>query len=107
MDICSENLDLRIGKAISKIRPYIVDLIAYDIILSKSWLASVNPIINWKANRMRIEQGHQVISMDVEAPKHGVSRLTFMFTSKKFERLAKKKRSPLYHVLLKPKNDTA
>ncbi len=31
MDICSENLDLRIGKAISKIRPYIVDLIAHDI----------------------------------------------------------------------------
>ncbi len=56
---------------------------------------------------MRIKQGHQVVSLDAEAPKHGVSRLTFMLTSEQFERLAKKKKSPLYHVLLKPKNDTA
>ncbi len=35
--------------------PYIVDWIAYDIILGKSWLTSVNPMIDWTRNRMRIK----------------------------------------------------
>eukprot|EP00171_Calliarthron_tuberculosum_P000963 IDg963t1 len=102
MDICSENLDLHIGKAVFETRPYIVDLISYDIILGKTWLTEINPIINWKTNQMRISQRGQIIALDAEDCEHKDSHLTCMLTSKQFERLAKKKKSSLFHVLLKP-----
>ncbi len=55
MEQCTDNLDLRIGQAQFKIRPYIVNWISYDIILGKRWLTDINPIIDWTRNRMRVK----------------------------------------------------
>ena len=105
MELCSVDLELRIGQANFQIRPYIVDWIAYDIILGKSWLSAVNPLIDWTRNRMRVKIKNQVISLDAESHKHGASLLNNMLTSKQFVRLARKKKSVCYHMHLKPKNN--
>ncbi len=73
MNLCSENLEICIGQARFKIRPYIVDWIAYDLILGKSWLTEMNPLIDWARNRMRIKINNQVITLEAEASKHGAS----------------------------------
>ncbi len=73
MDLCSENMDLCIGEAKFKILPYIVDWIAYDIILGESWLTSVNPMIDWTRNHMRIKINDQIITLDAESHKHRAS----------------------------------
>ncbi len=75
-DVCSEHLGLRIANEIFKIRPYIVDLVTYDIILRKSWLASVHPMSNWKAKRMRIKQGNHSKEFESLANKKYASILT-------------------------------
>ena len=54
MERCSENLNIRIGKATITVRPYVVDWIAYDLILSKAWLSTANLLIDWKQNRMLV-----------------------------------------------------
>eukprot|EP00171_Calliarthron_tuberculosum_P023624 IDg23624t1 len=105
MEKCSENLELQIGSEAFNIRPYIVDWIAYDIILGKSWLSDVNPLIDWKLNRICIKKDNQIIALDAEAPEYGESHLPFILSSKKFDRLAKKKNMVLYLVLLKPSNE--
>ena len=46
MGMSSKILTLSIWDATFKIRPYVVDIITYDIILGKSWLSDVNPIID-------------------------------------------------------------
>ena len=102
MNLCTENLVLTIGPAQFTIRPYIVDWIGYDIILGKSWLTEVNPIIDWKENRMGIKMGGQVLTLDAEATENGESHLTFILSSKQFNRLARKRNSRLFHVLLRP-----
>ncbi len=55
MNLCSENLEICSGQPRSKIRPYIVDWIAYDLILGKRWPTEMNPLIDGARNRMRIK----------------------------------------------------
>ena len=102
MSLCSENLIIIIGPAKFIIRPYIVDWIGHDVILGKSWLAEVNPIIDWKENKMNVKKGSQILALDAEATENGDSHLTFILSSKQFSRLARKRNSSLYHVLLRP-----
>lgn len=102
MDICSQNLNIRIGKATINVRPYIVDWIAYDLILGKAWLSEANPLINWKLNRILLREGDRLLTLDAEYRKHGDARLTYMLTSKQFARLTRKQKSAIYHVVVKP-----
>ena len=45
MNTCSKSFTIRIGEATIRGKPYIVEWIAYDIILGMSWLSKANPII--------------------------------------------------------------
>lgn len=105
MERCCENLNIRIGEATITVRPYVVDWIAYDLILGKAWLSEANPLIDWKLNRMLLKQEEKLITLDAEAHRHGEARLTYMLTSKQFVRLAKKQKSIIYHVVLKPSQE--
>ena len=102
MSKCSGDLVLKIGPVEFKIRPYIVDWIGYDIILGKKWLTEVNPIINWKENRVGIKMDNQIQALDAESAENGDSHLQFILSGKQFSRLARKKHSQLFHVLLRP-----
>ena len=102
MEQSSENLELQLGSEAFIIRPYIVDWIAYDIILGKSWLTEVNPLIDWKRNQVCIKKDNQIKSLDAEACSHRESHLPWMLSSKQLARLARKNRTPIYIVLLKP-----
>ncbi|CDF37989.1 unnamed protein product [Chondrus crispus] len=84
MERCCENLIIRIGEATITVRPYVVDWIAYDLILGKAWLSEANPLIDWKMNRMLLKQEERLITLDAEAHKHEEARLTYMLTSKQF-----------------------
>ena len=55
MERCTEDIILNIGGARFNIKPFIVDLIAYDVILGQSWLHEFNPLINWALNRMLLK----------------------------------------------------
>ena len=105
LERCCENLNIRIGEATINVRPYIVDWIAYDLILGKAWLSEANSIINWKDNRMLLKEGSRLIALDAKAPQHGESHPTFILASKQFMRLAKKQKSVIYHVVLKNREE--
>ncbi len=68
MELWSENLDIRIGLRNLKYDP---TWIAYDIILRKSWLTSVNPMIDCTLNRMRIKTNDRITPLEAECHKHG------------------------------------
>ena len=85
-----------------KIRPFIVDWTAEDIILGKRWLSQINPMINWKLNRLSIKKDNLIVTLDAVDRSHGDSHLPFMTTGKQFGRLAKWKNCMMYPVLLHP-----
>ena len=66
----SVSLILEMQNAKLKIRPYIVDLMSYDIILGKSWLAQHNPKINWHRNRMLLNINGKLFTLDAEKSEH-------------------------------------
>ena len=105
MERCCENLIIRMGEAIITVRPYVVDWISYDLILDKAKLSESNPLIDWKMNRMLLKQEERLKTLDAEAHKHGEARLKYMRTSKQFVRLAKRHKSTIYHVVLKPSQE--
>ena len=105
MTRCSNNLTIQMGEASITVRPYVVDWIAYDIILGKTWLSKANPLIDWKSNRMLLKQGQRLIALDAEACNHMVSQPSYMITSKQLKRLAKKEKSEIYHVIIKSKKE--
>ncbi len=104
MKQCTDYLDLRIGQAQFKIRPYIVNWISYDTILGKRWLTDINPIIDWTRNRMRVKLKNQIQTLDAGRRSDRVSHLKGLLSSKQFARLVKKKKIRCYYVLLKPFN---
>ena len=77
--------------------------VAFDIILGKSWLSDANPIIDWKSNRMLLKEGEEFIILDAECSKYGASLPTYILTSKQLARLARKEKSKIYHVIIRPK----
>ena len=105
MERCCENLIIRLGEVTITVRPYVLHWIAYDLILGKACLSEANPLIDWKMNRMLLKQEERLIALDAETHKHGEARLTYMRTSKQFVKLAKKQKSTIYHVVLKPSKE--
>lgn len=67
MEFYSKKLEFSIGWDVFKTRLYIVDLIAYNIILGKSWLTEVNSIIDWKYNLMRMNVSQNILNLDAKA----------------------------------------
>ena len=102
MERGSEVLNIKIGNAEIMIRPYIVDLTSYDIILGKSWLATHNPHIDWRKNCMLLNLNGKNYTLDAEAPEQRVSRPRDLLSSKQIVRIARKNQSYLYHVVVKP-----
>ena len=92
MTRCSNNLTIQVREASITVRRYVVDWIAYDIILGKTWPSKANPLIEWKSNRMLLKQGERLIALDAEACNHMVSQPSYMITSKQLKRLAKKEK---------------
>ena len=80
------------GEALNTGRPYVVDWIAYDVIIGKTWLSKANPLIDWKPNRMLLKQGEGLIVLEAEACNHMVSQPSCMITIKQWKRLAKKEK---------------
>ena len=105
MTRCSNTLTIQMGEASITVRPYVVDWIAYDIILGKTWLSKANPLIDWKSNRMLLKQGETLIALDAETCNHIVSQPSHMITSKQLKRLAKKEKREIYHVIIKSKKE--
>lgn len=54
MKISTEVLNVRIVNAELQIVPYIIDWIAYDLILGKPWLSEAITVTDWKLNRISI-----------------------------------------------------
>ena len=103
MQKCTENLNLRIGKPTENVGPYIVDWVAYDMILGKSWLSEANLIIDLATNHMLLRQEERFITLDAECSRYGASLPKYMLTSKQLARLARKEKSNIYHVMVRPK----
>ena len=80
-----------------------MDWVAYDMILGKSWLSEANPIIDWATNRMLLKQGERFITLDAECSSYGASLPKYILTSKQLARLARKEKSNIYHVMIRPK----
>jgi len=104
MDRCSDNLTVRIGEAKLVVRPYVVDMIAYDLILGKVWLSEVNPRINWEINRMLLSIDGKPVTLDAEAPEKE-ELPEYILSSTQFKRLAVKSKRKIYHVIIKPDTD--
>jgi len=51
-----ENVDLQLDDWNSKISGRAVDIATFDVILGCSWLRKVNPVINWKKDRMILKK---------------------------------------------------
>ena len=75
MEQCCQNLIIRIGEATIIGRPSVVDWIANDVILDKSWLSEANPLIDWKMNLILLKQEERLINLDEETHKHEEARL--------------------------------
>ena len=103
MERCTEDITLNIRGARFNIRPFIVDLIAYDVILGQSWLHEFNPLINWALNRMLLKFDGKLITLNAEDFKHANSSRIQTLTSKQFAKSVRKQKSEIYHVMLKPK----
>ena len=80
-----------------------MDWVAYDVILGKSWLSEANPIIDWASNHMLLRQEERLITLDAECSRYGASLPKYMLTSKHLQRLAKKEKNNIYHVMVRPK----
>ena len=69
--IVSTGIDLDVLVGIRRIQ-FRLDLIAvplmegFDVVLGKEWLDMVNPLIDWRSNRMYIREGDQlhIVSRD-------------------------------------------
>jgi len=104
MQRCSNNLSITIGEAKLVVRPYVVDMIAYDLILGKVWLSEVNPRINWKTNQILLSIDGKPVTLDAEAPeKEEIPKI--ILSSKQFKRIAVTNKSKIYHVIIKPATD--
>ena len=104
MELSSEEVTVTINKAKVLIRPYIVDLISYDVILGKTWLYDYNPLIDWRKNKMLLVINDKLITLDAEARQRGSSLPSGALSSKRFIRLVKKQKSRIYYVVIKPTN---
>ena len=96
MERCCKNLIIQIGEATITVSPYVVQWIAYDLILGRAWLSEANLLIDCKMIRMLLKQQERIITLDTLAHKHGKARLTYMLTSKNFVTLAKMQKSTKY-----------
>lgn len=105
MEHCTQNLVTQTGCAAIAVWPYVGDWIAYDIILGKSWLSDADPIINWKSNRMLLQQENSFLTLDTNSDKHRTSLPFYFHTGEQFARVACRKRCALYHIMLRPKQD--
>ena len=99
MDYSNEVIPIQIGKATINVRPYIVDWIAYDIILGKSWLSEANPKIDWKLNTMLLQHSDSNILLKSDDKRNSNIEV---LSAKQFCRKAKKEKSCIYHVVIKP-----
>ena len=104
MEKSSKDLKARIKEATIIVRPYIVNWIAYDLILGKAWLWEANPLFNWKLNHILLQQGDRSITLDAQDGNHGDAHVTYMLSRKLFGSFVRKQRSPIYHVVLKLNN---
>ena len=103
MERCTEDITLDMRGARFNIKPFIVDLIAYDVILGKSWLHEFNPLINWALNGMLPNMDGNLIALNAEDFKHENSSRIQTLTSKQIAKSVRKQKSEIYHVMLKPK----
>ena len=103
MERCTEDIILNIRGAKFNIKPFIVDLIACDVIFEQSCLHELNPLINWALNRMLLKLDGRIITLNAEDCKHGNSSRIQTPTSKQFAKLVRKQKSEIYYVMLKPK----
>ena len=98
---CLKNLTIQMGEASITAPPYVVDWIAYGIVLGKTWLSKAKLLIDWNSNRMLPKQSERLIALDAEAFNHMVSQPSYIITSKQLKSLAKKEKSEIYHVIIK------
>ncbi len=101
MEMCSSNLQFKIGNATINVRPYVVDWIAWDIILGKSWLSEANPRIDWRLNKMTLRQGRKRITVQARKNNFDNPSICTILSAKQFKRRVKKDKSPIFHVIVK------
>ena len=101
MEISVSDLQLKIGKATINVRPYVVDWIAYDVILGKSWLSEANPSIDWKSNKMTLRKGKLLITVQARDNYKDNPSICTILSAKQLCRRAKKEKSPIFHVIVK------
>lgn len=70
MERCCQKLTIWIEEAIITVRPYVVDWIAYELILGKARLSETNPLLDRNMDRMLLKQKEMLITPDAEVPKH-------------------------------------
>ena len=104
MEKSVEDIPIKIGKATINVRPYIVDWIAYDVILGKSWLSKANPRINWRRNTMLLKCNESYVLLKKNFKFQSNSNVELL-SAKQFCRKTRKEKSTVYHVVIKPEQN--
>ena len=104
MERCCEKSIIRIGEATITVRPYVVDWIAYDLILGKPWISEANSLIDWQMNCMLLKPEEKFITLDTEARKHGEAPVTYLLTRKN-RNVSEKQKSTIHYVVWKPSQE--
>lgn len=105
MPQCTKSLFIQLGEATTTVRRYIVDRIAYDIILGKSWLHEVSPENHWRSKSMKLCIKDSLVTLDAKCTRSESSIQEHTTTGKQSLRLTRKLKCKAIRELVRPSQD--